>query len=186
MTCFLRTASQAIPGCASGGAGDVSGDDYCFQDGKVTRVFIGHVWLFLCSGCAGVFSLMMAALFSRWRYFHIQGGALYLYKGAHKVSTSVFTRNRASVLAASRDMFLTSGAHLSVYQSNFPDNQREDFAAVFYCQKGYSLTFNQTTCQACAAGFYSSLGYNTSTLGGVRSLRSRPLYMSHLCISLGG
>ena len=131
----------------------------------------------------GLFANVTAALFSRWRYFHIQGGALYLQGGAHKVSTSVFTRNRASVLAASRDMFLTSGAHLSVYQSNFPGNQREDFAAVFYCQKGYSLTFNQTTCQACAAGFYSSLGYNSS---GVRSLRSRPQYMSHLCISLGG
>jgi hypothetical protein len=135
MTCLFRSASDAIPGCASGGSGDVDGDDYCIEVGE--------------------------------------GGALYLLGGEYKVSTSVFTRNKASVVAASRNIHITNGAHLSVYESNFPDNQREDFAAVFYCRKGYSLTFNQTTCQACAAGFYSSLGYNTSTLSGVRSLHSR-------------
>jgi hypothetical protein len=64
---------------------------------------------------------------------------------------------------------LSDAATLSVYQSNYTDNRKNSFVAVFYCQKGYSLMTNQTACEACAAGFYSSLAYENSTLEGVRS-----------------
>jgi hypothetical protein len=94
-----------------------------------------------------------------------------------KIVTSLFTRNKASVTASSRDVMLSDASTFSVYQSNYTDNLKNSFNAVFYCQKGYILTSNQTTCQACVAGSYSSLGYENSTLEGVRSLRSLLQYI---------
>lgn len=32
LTCFVRSGSESIPGCVTGGSGDVSGIDYCHED----------------------------------------------------------------------------------------------------------------------------------------------------------
>jgi hypothetical protein len=102
------------------------------------------------------------------------GGAISIDSGAHTIVESTFTGNRVVEGVtfeymcgdpASRDIHLSCSqsrfqATLVVYQSNFLDNELGNFAAVFYCQKGYRLTSDQRTCQACAPGLYSGVGYN--------------------------
>ena len=147
MTCLFRSASDAIPGCASGGSGDVDGDDYCIEVGE--------------------------------------GGALYLLGGEYKVSTSVFTRNKASVVAASRDIHITNGAHLSVYESNFPDNEREDFAAVFLLPKGLQLDFQPDHVPSLRCGVLQQLGLQhvDAQRGEIVAFSSTIHVITHLCIS---
>jgi hypothetical protein len=103
------------------------------------------------------------------------GGAISIDGGAHTIVESTFTGNRVVEGVtfeymcgdpASRDIYLQFQATLVVYQSDFLENERGNFAAVFYCQKGHRLTSNQSTCQACAPGLYSAVGYNKVNLVG--------------------